>query len=230
MERGFKRVAVEDNYGLTSSVSLGVGSAYTTLGSSSSPSVSGLGDLQFMVKAHSEVSSDVRLYYGADLQWSPQNAKEDSNGDSTNLYSGKNSVAPYLGASMNVGGAHQLGFYFSQELALGKAKLEKPSSTEELSGDNVTQFRLFWDSEQSWGFLGATVDYQKQSNQVNETQNTTSEAMPLIGGSLYSRFDLPTYSIIPSVGYYTKTKSDLEGVTYSKYNIFTAGVDFRMTF
>lgn len=140
--------------GLTENISASVGTStasrkYSALaisaGGGPARQSSGMGDVKASI--NSAWGNSYRLHIGANGNISPGKAKEPlASGTDGNEYSGRTSVAPYLGLSIPIAGSSWVGLLASLQVKLEGKTDKTPNGTEETETDgNVASVLAFWE-------------------------------------------------------------------------------------
>ena len=140
--------------GLTENISASVGTSTASRKFSALPSSAGggaarksggLSDVKASVD--SAWGNSYRLHIGANAIFTPGTAKEPlANGTDGNEYSGRNSIAPYLGLSIPIAGSSWVGLLASLQTKLEGKIQTAPNGVEETKTDgNVATVLAFWE-------------------------------------------------------------------------------------
>lgn len=217
------------NYGFTSDLSAGIELSHSKTESEGSPSYSGLEDISFNLRGTKEMEMG-RLRYGAELDWSPESSKRDSNNDTTNQFSGANTVAPYIGYEFMLRPQSYLGASFSHELLLGKRVDEDVNGDKtKSSGGTVTTMNLYYEHFVENNAYSAVFSYQK----INDTKRDTgtSDGLAFWTLQLLSRYEVaPNLYVLPRFAYGEALDDSINSIKIDKVYIMSFFIGARYIF
>jgi hypothetical protein len=171
----------------------------------------GMGDLTLKFVAFSDQGS-MKVRYGADLGFSPGNAKGASTTVDGNRYSGGMSLAPYGALEMGDSNFHYgLGLSYSFLMTRKSDDTATPAVTSDITGGNVLTLSPYLETMAGPGLLSAQILLTSTGKTTTTTSGTSADtdASSSTGLALFYGYDFnPSFTLIGNLAY---TKSSLGG-------------------